>query len=366
MFDNLRIEHITKAMLRDALEDNTFWNKAIAPFPKSKALWLIANDRIEENEYCAVIGFNNDEMVSFLFLFPDLMNSEEASVPKKVYWMILWWVDKKYEDTILGSYVFNEALRVTDKQVLIKSYAEKVNSFYEKQPFDTITSRLRYTLFFGVDPSIIIGRWSIMNTFKFFLYPIEGLTAALSRILNKYKLPDVVKTLEYDYISALDNEVWEYIAPLCQDDLIYKTKSYIDWQLNPMQYNCIPIPQKQKYTSLLAGSSQRIKIQTVKIKQNNKIIGFLSYIVNHKELNIKYFLVKEECHYEACVAALMEHFIIEKTNFIFTDDTKLYEAINKQYFAIFVYKKRKKGLAHREMKLEGSKLNFFNRDGHFY
>ncbi len=365
MNKDLRILPLTKKELRVAIDHNTYWNDTTVPLPKSKAQWLLLNDRIEENDYCGVLGLENNKMISFVYLIPDLLRINDKET-KKIYWMILWWVNDTYADTVLGTYIYNEAINLTGKQILIKSYAEKVNDFYEKQPFEIIASRLRYTIFFSIDSSILIGRFSFLKHFKFVIDKTNVLIDNLVGFINKRKLKSRTKLLSYDYITQLDDYTWDFIAPLCKDDLIYKTKDYVNWQINNLQYTQIPIAKKYPYYSLQVGNGENIRIHNVKIILENTLIGFLSYTVNNKEFNVKYFLVKEDKNYNTCIDALMEHYIQAKTNFIFTDDSKVSETINTRFRTIFTYKITKKALAHKEIQLDFDKLTVFNRDGHFY
>lgn len=365
MSKNLEIIALTKKMLREGLEQNTYWKGNLAPLPKSKAQWLISNTRIEEDDYCGVIGYEDKKMISFVFMLPDLLNGIDNEV-NKVYWMISWWVDKQYKDTVLGTYIYNEAVNLTGKQILIKSYAENVNTFYEKQPFTVIASRLRHTIFFSLDASMLIGRFRFLKSFKFVLDRVDTTVAALIRFINKPKFKRKTKSLVYDYIYQLDNETWEFIEPLCKKDLIHKSKEYVNWQIDASQYSQTPVPTKHPYTSLQTGTSNNIYIHNLKIIKENEIIGFLSYVINYNEFNIKYFLVEKEEYYDICIDALMENFIKKKTKFIFTDDTTLSDNITKRYTTIFTHRVMKKGLAHDETKLDFENVTMLNRDGHFY
>ncbi len=365
MSKNLEIIPLTKKMLREGLEQNTYWKGDLTPMPKSKALWLVSNTRIQEEDYCGVIGYENKKMISFVFMFPDILNNK-GNQGDKVYWMISWWVDKLYKDTVLGTYIYNEAVNLTGKQILIKSYAENVTTFYEKQPFTVIASRLRHTIFFSLDASMLMGRFSFLKPFKLVLNWVDDSVASIIRVINKSKLKNKVKSLSYEYIPKVDNETWDLIEPLCKNDLIYKTKEYISWQLAAEQYMQAPIPNKHPYTSLQTGVSTNIQIHNLKILKDEKLIGFLSYVINYNEFNVKYFLVKEDQNYELCIDALVENCIKKKTKFIFTDDTKLSNAINKRFTTIFTHRVTKKGLAHNETKLDFEKTNMLNRDGHFY
>ncbi len=364
MSKDLQIVPITKAKLRAAIADNTYWKTATVPIPKSKAIWLLSNPRIEEDDYCGVFGFEGKKMVAFIYMLPDLFNLGKRI--EKIYWELLWWVNDDYKNTVLGTYIFNEALNLANKKVIVKSYAEGVNDFYQKQPFKVIEARLRYTIFFSLDASILIGRFALLKHAKIILSITDKFVASIVNKLNKAKVKKRTLGLEYHYLNKLDQKTWEFIKPLCTNDLVHKTKAYIDWQLDNSQYTQAPVISKFPQKSLQVGIGYNIRIHNVKIIKNEKVICFLSYIVNHKEFNIKYFLVKNESNYATCVDAVIEHFIQSRANFIFTDDTKLSNSINKQFITVFTYKKEKKALAHNSIEFNNKVLKIYNRDGHFY
>ncbi|MGY3794357.1 hypothetical protein [Aquimarina sp. 433] len=365
MSKDLQVIGLTKKMLREAIDKNTYWKNDLAPLPKSKAIWLVNNNRIEENDYCGVLGYEGDKMISFIFMFPDLLNAGNVE-PQKVYWMISWWVHKSYKDTVLGTYIYNEAINLTGKQVLIKSYAENVTAFYEKQPFTVIASRLRHTIFFSLDASMIIGRFKFLKSFKFILDRVDGFVGGIIRYLNTSKLKNRVKSLSYEYVNQLDDDTWEFIKPSCKNDLIYKTKEYVNWQLDASQYLQTPVPERHPHKSLQTGISNNIYLHNLKISKGEEIVGFISYVINYNELNVKYFIVDKEENYDICVDALLENFIRQKTTFMFTDDTKLSDNITKRFKTIFTHKVTKKGLAHNETNVDTEHCEMLNRDGHFY
>ncbi len=362
---NLEVIGLTKKMLSDAIDQNTYWKDNLAPMPRSKALWLVSNSRIEDDEYCGVIGYEDKKMISFIFMFPDLVNTSTKEI-KKVYWMISWWVHPKFKDTVLGTYIYNEAVTLSGKQILIKSYAENVNTFYEKQPFKVIASRLRHTLFFSLDATMLIGRFKFLKTFKFVLDRVDATTYLLVKWLNKSSFKKSTKKLSYDYMNQIDDETWKFIKPLCSNDLILKTKEYVNWQINNSQYMQTPLSNKFPYKALQTGISNNIHIHNLKVINENEIIGFITYVINFNELNVKYFLVKEEHNYDLCVDALIENLYAVGKKFIFTDDTKLSDAITKRYRTIFTHKVLKKGLAHNETELDVENFEMLNQDGHFY
>lgn len=365
MSEDLKVVGVTKKKLRQILNKNTFWKDDIAPLPRSKASWLILNNRISEEDYCGVIAKENKKMVAFIYMFPDLINTHN-SIGQKAYWMNDWWVHEKYKDSILGTYIYNQAIKLAENQVLIKGYTENVEEFYSKLPFTVIASRFRYTLFFSLDYSMLIGKFKSLNKIKFLLKSLDALSGCFIRYINNKKLSNKTSAIGYDYINELDDETWTFIKPLCENDLIYKTKAYINWHISNSQYLQIPLRHKVAYTNLNTGISHNIHIHNLKIIKNYKIIGFLSYVVNFNEFNVKYFLVNDKKNYDLCVDVLMEHFIKSRRNFIFTDDSELSENIISRYLKVYVHKALKKGLAHNDTKFDYTSVDMLNSDGHFY
>lgn len=365
MSKNLEVVGITKHQLKKAIENNTYWQDSLAPLPKSKAIWIVSNTRIDEDDYCGVIGYEDKKMVSFIYMLPDYLNTKNKEV-KKIYWLLLWWVKEEYKSTILGNYTYTQALNLANKQVLVKAYAENVNAFYEKQPYKVIAKRLRHTIFFSLDSSIIIGNFPFLKPFKFLVSWLDNLAYLFFKWRNKARIK-TIGDVQYNYLNELDNETWDFIKPLCKNDLILKTKEYINWQINNNQYTQTPV-NKQTYLSLQAGNSNNIHIYNLKIIKDFKVIGFFSITINYNECNVKYFLVKDSENYNTCVDVLIENLYATRAKFIFTDDLELSNNIKKRYKTIYTHKVTKNGLAHNDVNIDLYFRNtgLFNRDGHFY
>ncbi|MFH6769237.1 hypothetical protein V8G56_10855 [Gaetbulibacter aquiaggeris] len=365
MNKDLNVLGLTKKMLRESIDQNTYWEGNLAPMPKSKAQWMLTNPRIEDDDYCGVITTANNQILSFILLVPDYLNLKNNNF-KKVYWMVSWWVHPKNEHAILGTYTFHEALKLTNNRILIKSYAEHIDSFYKKMPFTIIESRYRYTVFLSADPSMLIGKFKFLKPFKFILVAVDRVIYSIINFFNNLKFKNTVNKVFYEYINEIDQKTWGFIEPLCQNDLIYKTKDYVSWHLDNKQYTQTPVTNKFLYKSIEIGTSHNIYQYNLNIIEDNKIIGFLSYIINYNEFNVKYFLVEKEENYNVCIDALVENFINKKAKYIFTDDTKLAENIKNRFITVFTHKSLKNGLAHNSLELNSEEVNLYNRDGHFY
>ncbi|WP_308991963.1 GNAT family N-acetyltransferase [Mariniflexile litorale] len=362
---DIKIKHLSKKVLRDYLDNNQNWNNKTTAFPKCKISWLLSNDRMSEDDFCGVIAEEDQEIIGLIYMIPDLIRTPNDG-EKKLYWMMYWWVSEKYNGNVLSTYIYSEALRIVKNQVIVKSYAEEATSFYKKMPFKTIGSRVRFTIFFSLDPSILLAKFKFLKPFKFVLIGFDYLITKALYLYNTSKIKQSTKNVKYEYLNSLDNQAWEFIEPLCKNDLVYKTKEYVSWQINKLQYLQTPISNKNSYTSLETGLSSNIAIHNLKVLKENEIIGFISFIVNYNELNVKYFLVKEATNYKLCVDVLMEHFITLKKKYIFTDDVKLATTIKQKFATIFTHTANKKALAHKDVNLSFEMQDLTDRDGHFY
>ena len=366
MGSDIQVYELTKKMLLHSLSEHSFWGNSLIPFPKSKLHWIANNERIADDDYCLLVITSDNKIASFIYLLPDLMNLKDGS-HKKIYWLISWWLHKDFKDTILGSFLFNRAMELADNKILIKFYAEHIAEFYNKLPFQQIASRYRYTLFFSLDSDMIIGKFRFLGKFKSLLKIPDYFSRSLYRFINKKKLSHHSK-VKFEYLSKIDDSTWDFLKENCKNDLIYKTRSYVDWQIDNSQYTQILNSHNHLYRSIETGMSPNIYVHNIKIVEDNTVIGFISFIHNFNECNIKYFVVQEGAgYYENCVSVLIDNFIKTGATYIFTDDSILAETIKKKFSTVYTHKVIKKGLAHKQIDLKPEDYHtMLDRDGHFY
>lgn len=365
MNPNLKVIALTKQNLIDAINENTYWQNERVFIPKSKALWLLKNTRIEANDYCAILCFENNHLISYLLSIPDLINLEGGS-QKKLNWMHEWWVAENYQSTIISSYVFNQAVKKLNKNVLIESNAENSESFFSKQ-FHTIHVKPRYTIFFRLEHSVLINKFPFIKYFKFIIHILNSTLVTLLNIKNFNKTKkSLTEDIHYEYMNEIDHDTWAFLEPRCQNDFSLKTKDFVSWHIDNSQYTQTPIAKRFHFKFSTTGFSDNIHAHTFKIIKDKQIIGFISYLFNMIEFNVKYFLSKDDAHYNICVAALIEHCLKHKATYIITDNTKLSDAINKKYITLFTYKKEKKSRIHKACDTTLNDVLLTDRDGRFH
>lgn len=364
MNKNLNIVYLTKSDLGVALKNNTYWNNTVVAMPKSKAQWILKNDRIEPEDHVAVIGLEKDKIIAYTLIVPDLI--KVGNTHEKVNWIHIWWVNQKYSGSIIGTYIFNKTIRVLNKNVILNSYIENTNEFFNKGPFTTIKARPRFTIFFKLDHSILVSKLSVLKHFKWLVALANNTIVRLYNQLNKNKIKNATKNLTYDYLNILDDETWQLIEKKTKNDFTVKTRDYVNWLIDNTQYTQTPISNKFLHSYSTTGYSKNIYSNTVKVIYNNSLIGVLSYVINGIEFNLKLFITKDANLTKLCVGALLEHFFKSGATYIITDDAMVAELINKHYRPIFTYKKEKKAIAHKSLNFNFNKVLVTDRDGRFH
>lgn len=361
---DIKITALTKSMLVDALQQNLYWdaNKKVVPFSKQKAKWLLKNERIENNDVCAILGYENDKLISFVYLIPDYLKTKNGS--KKVYWSNRWWVHEKYENSVLPSYTKTLSLDATQKQVLVRYVGDETLEYYKKQAFTKFGKRNKYIFVFSLDYHLIINKIKALKK----IAPLLKITASFSHfsiaVLNKLKIYKNKKNIAYKYLETIDDNAWEFIKKHCENDLIPKSKSYINWQIDNQQYYVTKPSNKPHYKCLLSSVSHKIHNSNFLVISKNETIGFISVLVRDNEFILRYFLSNQK-NYKLCLTALMDHFITSKCTYILTDDEVLGKAIKQAFISTYANKKAQFSLAHDTIDFNFDDAIINQQDGHF-
>ncbi len=361
MNQDLSIVTLTKADLKQALKDNTYWGASsnVVPFSKSKAFWLLSNDRIADNDLCAVLGLEKEELVSFVYIIPDLLNTDQGTT--KVYWSRRWWIHPKFKDTVLPTFTMTTALNAVNHKMIIKFLGRDVEAYYEKQPFKKVAERTRYYIVFNADAELITAKIKGLSRLSWILKGIDKTSLKIANAINKRKLK--TSALQYNYVSHIDKDVWAFMAPLCANDAIPKDSAYINWQIDNNQYTTTLVEKRHSKTCLVAGEANTIFNTSFTVIKANKIIGFISFLTRRHEAVIRYF-VCDDAHIALCADALIENVISAGARNIQTENEVLGQLLQRKFFNIHTNTRTLYGLVNHAIPTE-TPLFFNDRDGNF-
>lgn len=364
MGEDINITSLTKRELLDAILKNTYWDSDTKdiPFSKSKAYWVLKNNRIEDNDICAIIGTENTTVISFIFLIPDIINTKTGT--EKIFWSRRWWISEKYKDSILPTYTMSVAMNAVNNKAIVKFLGKHIEEYYRKQPFTEFAHRTRYYVIFNLDFNILLSKVSALKHIKGFLKIIDQSSLSLVSYFNKIKTKKKTKHLSYEYTSIIDENIWQFLAPFCKQDLIPKSKEYINWQIDNNQYANAPIRNKYTHNCLLSTIYKRVYNISFAIKKEGEIIGFTSFLVRGNEAMVRYFITKNGC-LEDCANALMENVVQTRATNLQTENEVLGKYINKQFLNLYTDKRKLYALAHNSMNIDFKNAIINDRDGNF-
>ena len=364
--NNLEIINLTKLVLKEAIAENKFWGDSYeSPFSLNKAKWLLENNRADDNDVLAILGYENHNIIAFVYLVPDLIKVK-GGIPKKVFWSQRWWVSDKYKETVLSAYVKNMSLNACDNQVIIKFLGDKTKAYYEKQPFTKFSKRKRYIILFSLDYHLLVHKRNSLKNFASILKLTDSFSRRVVAFINKRTSHKISKGISYKSVSSIDVDAWSFIEKRCIDDVVPKSKEYINWQIDNNQYHFLKEGiEKPNYKCLLGSISNKIFNATIIVKKDDEVVGFISGYVSANRFMIRYF-VTSEIHYDDCLNILMKSLMSYKCNLLQTEDGILGERIKNKYFKVYADDKELVSLIHNDVNVNLQSAIAKDQDGNFF
>ncbi|MFS4481936.1 hypothetical protein ACKGJY_02880 [Hyunsoonleella sp. 2307UL5-6] len=364
MGEDINIISLTKKELRDAILKNTYWDSDVIhmPFSKSKANWILRNERIDDHDICAIIGTENKTVISFIFLVPDIISTKTGT--EKIFWSRRWWISKKYKDSILPTYTMSVAMNAVNNKAVVKFLGKDIEEYYRKQPFTEFAYRTRYYIIFNLDSNIVLTKINVLKNIKGIVKTLDNTSLTLISFLNGLKAKKKTKHLTYEYVSDVDELLWQFIAPFCKKDLIPKSKEYISWQIDNNQYTNALIRNKYPKKCLISSVYDRVYNSSYIIKKENTIIGFTSFLIRGNEVMVRYFICEDD-YLELCANAIIENIVKLKATNIQTENEKLGRYIENQFIHLHNDKRKLYALAHNDMNIDFEHAIINDRDGNF-
>jgi len=363
--NNLKIVSLTKNSLEKAVLENKYWSGSYEPpFSLNKAKWMLKNTRADEEDVLAVLCYEGYGIVAFVSLVPDLINTKDGL--KKIFWSQRWWVSDKYKETVLSTYVKNMSLNECDNQVIIKFLGDKSKAYYEKQSFTKFSKRERYIILFSLDYELLIYKKNSFKKIASILKLIDGFSRRIVAVINKRKSRKKSKDINYERVQLIDDDTWRFIEKNCSNDIVPKSKEYINWQITNNQYHVIDDnANKLEYKCLLGTISKKIYNLNIVVKHNNEIVGFISGFVSRNRFIVRYFITTET-YYNDSVNIMIKNLISSKCTILQTENNKLGEHVIGNYFKVYADVKELISLIHDDVTVNFENSIMTDQDGNFF
>lgn len=360
--NNLEVIKLSKVALANALKTNRFWQKTgNIPFTKSKAEWLLRNERMEDDDICSILIYDTGILISYILMIPDIVKYNETN--HKVFFSLRWWVADKFKHSVIPTYTRSLSFQEVNNKVFIKFVGKDVQHFYKKQPFKELFPRKRYLILFKIDSKILVNKVKALYVFKPILKTIDWASLRYTTFINRLKIKKH-KSISYEYLNYIDVNSWNFIQKFCNDDLIPKTQQYLNWQLCNNQY--VQTQKKTKVNSYCLAFSMSSHIYNLSflIKKEGNTIGFTSVLIRSKEYIVRYFLC-DDSNFKYCANAIMESFLNSGSSMMQTENEKLGAFIKKRYLNIHTNETGLYALAHNDLNIDFQGLSLKEHDAHY-
>lgn len=363
--ENLEVITLTKQSLKEAVVANKFWNDSYeAPFSLNKANWLLDNNRAEDQDVLAILGYENHTIIAFVYLMPDFIKGEDGNW-LKIYWSQKWWILEKYQGSVLPAYVKNMSLSACNNQVVVRFLGDNTSAYYEKQPFTKFSIRKRYIILFSVDHQLLISKKNSLKTFTPILKLVDKLSAKVIAFINKSKSSKRSKGINYESVDCIDNDTWKFIEKHTENDIVPKSLDYINWQIDNNQYLQIKKDKdKIKYKCLLESISNKIYNVNLVIKKDDQIVGFISGLVSGNRFTLRYFNTSED-YFNDCLKILIENIARSKCIVFQSENKKVGEQIINKYAKVYADVKKLISLKHNDVSVDLNEALVHDQDGNF-
>ncbi|UII76147.1 hypothetical protein LV716_18060 [Flagellimonas sp. HMM57] len=365
--NDLQVVSVTKKELRFYLETKAEERDYLLPLSENKAQWILEKPGMDEEDVCIVFAHSKGEVLSFAYLLPDVLsstNTETDRSNRKVFWMPQWWASTAAKGTVISTYIFNEALRITNQRVLTKAYEQNADTFYKKQPFSIIQTMQRHTIFIALDHKMIIQRIPILRYIKFFFKWLEKASRTIYYWLNRSRIKGITKNIKIKYINQLDTDAWNFVKPFLENDLIAKDKDYVNWQIANKQYIPVPWSSKKSNTGIVKGFGKKIGIVNYILQEEKNIVAFISFNYISDVAYMKYCVTSEE-NMTKVSASIYENMIRLKLNYLFTDNVVLADSFSENLSVVYQYTQTKKSMSHNAIHPMLKGMDLAEQDGHF-
>lgn len=362
--NDLQVVFLTKKELREYLQSPQDQRTYPLPFSLNKAQWLLDKPGLDENDLLAVMAVSRGELLSFAHLVPDFLSSPNQDTGTKIYWIVQWWAAPSVKSTVVSTYVFSEALRLSNNMALTKAYEENADTFYKKQPFTVIGTMDRHTIFIGAAKDMVNQKLHLPKWLSPITSWVESISMKYYNAINSSRINTLTKDLDLRYMNQLDVEAWNFIEPYIQSDLAAKSLAQVNWQLDPRQYVSKPWNHGKMDGSKIRGFAERIGIVNFLVYRNGKAIGFVSFHYIHSTGYMKYCIANDADMPMIC-ACLYKNLYKLNISYMFTDNQTLAEHFTKTLSVFYHYRQTKKSMAHNTLHKELQVSQLAEQDGHF-
>jgi hypothetical protein len=335
------IKEYNRKKLIELLNDKDFWHRKFIPITKGRIAHQINNPNLKDDDLLLFTIEEGDSVICYMGAIPDnIMLKDDL---KKVFWLSTWWIHPNYSNTSNAAILFFHVWKKLAGKIAISSFSTSAGNFYKKLNKFTYIEKKRYLFLFNIDEELVYQKFPKLKNLGFLI----RLTKAPFYIINLLKINILNSKIKksgiiLEYTNIIDDETLMFIKNLSENELVPKSKAYLNWKLADLSNIVAPLKKLTENEYDFSGlvEKRHFKI-SYKIYSNNELIGFSSFSVSNNSANLEFNYFSQ--NYGNIISdVLISHVLKLKCNSLFCEDELLYQSIkNKSVFVLhtFIFKK---------------------------
>ena len=287
--------HLIKIKLKELeqfCENQQFKNFTIKPITSLRVKSYLANPRANQEDIVLYMLFENEDLVGFRTLLPDVCFQGDVSV--KFAWFSGNWISPEHRGKKLSMLMLKECIVDWDQKLMVTNFTDvSLNLFSQTQLFFPL--RKRIGLRFYLYPNFIeLYKNRINNSLlKISLFFLSCTTCCISFVKSiPYKL--ISKETKFIELDMPDEDCWNYLEKYPKT-LFNRKREELEWIF---KYHWVTKGIEEKFNYPFSYTDITYTLKAVKIyKKDNSFSGFLVYsIVDSKMKLLFYYLAESDLY----------------------------------------------------------------------
>jgi hypothetical protein len=272
---SVKITEYTKRDLRALLIDDRFWTQPRLPITKRRVISHVANAKAEEIDVVLITAYDNDQLVGYLGILPDIL-AIQGQAPVKFGWLTTWWADKESEYRLSATQILFSAIKRYANRIAVSSFSDDAKCVYDA------TRRFRECVRFDREYFLI----ALPPWFHGLSGPTRSFAAMKNRMICGRKLEK--RGLEIQVTESLNGDLSSFINAHMVGDPLGRDASYWRWIL---QFPWVSgdsedeaIQKRYEFSVFIKDFRQLPMV----VSRHGAIIAFLFLTLRNGRLGLKY------------------------------------------------------------------------------
>ena len=284
---DINIKQFTKAELMQIYDDSAFWGQEALPFTRPRLACYLQNKRAELEDVLWVVAFKEDEVVGYLALIPERINSSVEV--QRVAWFSSWWVYPDHRGTGLADRIASVAFGLYDGILIDSGYYFALKKMIDNCEFEFYQMRQRKHYFLSMNKRILKG-YGVSNPLIYMLLPlVKPVLTCFSKLrLKRWLARNKQDNLMVEYIHQMDKDSLDLILVHADREFVAKDADYLEDRAFLPARLSTPTFLSKKYHSYFGNVGSDAECRIVKLWQGEELIGVVSYCIVDNTLTVRF------------------------------------------------------------------------------